>query len=146
MVWGFISSFGDSGLEIVEGKMTAEDYIDILSRNINYNPHMIIFQDDNDPKHRSRMTLEWKNLNRLESLNWPSNSPDMNPIEHVWAEIDKAIHRRENPYNLDTKENLWLAIQTEFYNLSNEYISSLYESMPQRVHKLLRCKGFHTKY
>ena len=75
-----------------------------------------MFQDDNDPKHRAKTVKEWKEAQELDGLDWPSSSPDMDIIEHVWGEIKKQIYIGDKSQGSYTKETLWEAVKYAFYN------------------------------
>ena len=62
-----------------------------------------IFQDDNDPKHRSRVARKWLEDHGIKRLSWTANSPDMNPIENVWPVLKDNVAKRK-PKNLDQLE------------------------------------------
>ena len=51
--------------------------------------HKWVFQMDNDPKHTSKVVAKWLKDNKVKVLEWPLQSPDLNPIE--WAELKKHV-------------------------------------------------------
>jgi transposase len=95
-VWGSISKLFPSQIYIFDGNMNAIMYLNILENKLlptcEKNPKLI-FQDDNDPKHRSNLIKNWKNEKQIKSLEWPSNSPDLNPVENVWALLKKKFQK-----------------------------------------------------
>jgi hypothetical protein len=88
----------------VEGKMNAEQYVDILNDHLlpslaesGIDEEDIIFQWDNDPKHTSRRAREWFKEHNINVLDWPAQSPDVNVIEHLWGMLKKKLQAYENP-------------------------------------------------
>ena len=103
-----------------------------------------IFQQDNDPKHTSRIASEFLAKKKIKKLPWPPSSPDMSIIEHVWDQIDRRVRARDHlPTN---KDQLWEALQEEWMNFPMENLRTLYESMPRRIEALIKAKGQATKY
>ncbi|KAI4887719.1 hypothetical protein NFI96_026797 [Prochilodus magdalenae] len=52
---------------------------------------------DNDPKHTSKYTSEWLRENKVRSLEWPSQSPDLNPIKMLWHDLKTVVHAQIPP-------------------------------------------------
>ncbi|KAI2650206.1 Transposable element Tcb2 transposase [Labeo rohita] len=86
-------------------------YRDILDENLLQSAQDLrlgrrfTFQQDNDPKHTAKIMKEWLHNNSLTVLEWPSQSPDLNPIEHLWRDLKMAVHQRL-PSNLTELERI----------------------------------------
>ena len=151
MIWGFITFSGAGHLHHIYGIMNAKVYCSILEESLlgTLDDHgmsrgCFFFQRDNDCKHTSHRALSWFYSYNIKLLPWPSSSPDMNIIEHVWNELDRRIRRRKRlPRN---QEELWVALQEEWYGLDLAFIRKLYDSLPARVEALKKAKGHHTRY
>lgn len=147
MVWGCMGWEGVGRLAEIEGRMDAKQYVDILEENLL--PSMeeseeLIFQQDNDPKHTSKLAKNWMEEHDITLLDWPPQSPDLNPIEHLWNHIKKELAKY--PRQPKGVWEIWDRVSEVWENIEAEVCQNLIESMPRRVEAVIKAKGGHTKY
>ena len=150
-VWGMITARGVGQLVRIEGNLTKELYRDILEDDVlgtYHDLHMdhrsFYFQQDHDPKHTAKIVKAWFQENGVDVLDWPPNSPDLNIIENVWDHLDRKIRARKPlPHS---QEDLWVALQEEWYSIDQAFIDKLYDSIPDRVHAVYKAHGGNTRY
>lgn len=147
MVWGCFSGRGVGPLLLIEGNMDRFMYEGILENTMRpYALDLIgrgfVFQQDNDPKHRSVHVSRWFTRRHVTLMEWPSQSPDLNPIEHMWEELKRRL-RRKMVHNKAEKFKL---LEQEWRRIPMEVIDQLLESMPRRCQAVIDSKGYPTKY
>ena len=96
MFWACFSRKRVGKIVVNNGKMDSIDYVDILANNLKESAKMMNFkhfkfQQDNDPKHTSQHTRDYFIAAGIEVLDWPPYSPDLNPIEHFWAQVKQEL-------------------------------------------------------
>jgi len=135
--------------------MTAEIYRDILADTMlpfarDRLAKDFIFQQDRDPKHTAGIIMGnakkgivgWFEQNQVEVLDWPPQSPDLNPIEHVWDHIYRKLVGRR----FKNLAELYHGVETEWKAVDLNYLVKLVDSMPKRCAAVLKARGFPTKY
>ncbi|KAG2470135.1 TCB1 transposase, partial [Polypterus senegalus] len=164
MLWGCFSAAGTGRLVRIKGKMTAAMYRDILVENLLQSAldlrlgRQLIFQQDtdpkqtakiskewlqdNDPKHTAKISKEWLQDNSVNVLEWPSQSPDLNPIEHLRRYLKMTVHQRF-PSNLMELE--WCC-KEEWAKLAKDRCAKLVASYSKRLEAVVAAKGAWTKY
>lgn len=114
-VWGCFSWNGVGPIHRIEGILTKEKYVEILEdvmlpyaeENL---PVIWKFQQDNDPKHTAKLTKKWFEDNVVDVLEWPSSSPDLNPIENLWKDVKDGLQK----YNIKNLDDLFEKIKLEW--------------------------------
>lgn len=153
MVWGCMTSLGPGyACQIYDGTMNSEDYIHILSTTykdtLDYyglTHDDVLFQQDGDPKHTSITSRKWfKRMGIKYIQDWPAQSPDLNPIEHLWHHVKSRLGAYSTkPKNI---EELWRRFDVEWNTFTMEDMQPYYNSMPARIKAVIKAKGGYTRY
>lgn len=150
MIWGCMSRRGLGSLAIIRGSMDTTKYLETL------NAHLLpqaaawfssgdwTFQQDGARCHTSLRARQYFEDLQIPLLPWTANSPDLNPIENIWALLKRKVYKR----GADTLDALIAIVQE--VALDAEYwkpiCENLIDSMPERVASVIRKKGGQTKY
>jgi transposase len=151
MVWGSMSIHGPGMIHRIEGRLNQHGYQRLLEeylygtiQKFNLDPTEVIFQQDNAPIHTSRSMKQWFSTQPFTLLSWPAQSPDLNPIEHLWAILKRRLNRYDSPAKGIIE--LWARVRETFSSITSDDCRRLIESMPRRVEAVLEAKGKWTSY
>ena len=100
-----------------------------------------VFMQDNDPKHSAKATQEWFRKKHIQVLKWPSQSPDLNPIENLWRELKVRVSARL-PRNLKDLERL---CKEEWAKITASTCANLIKNYRTRLWSVIENKGYSTK-
>ncbi len=128
MVWGAMSSAGVGPLCFLRSKVNTAVYQEVLEHFMLpaadqlYGDADFIFQQDLAPAHSAKATSTWFKGHGIPVLNWPANSPDLNPIENLWGIVKRKM-RYARPNNAEelkatiratwASHNTWAVPQTD---------------------------------
>lgn len=148
MVWGCFSGHGRGGLYFLPHGVTmnATRYQEVLHEHLL--PFMEMhrataFVQDGAPCHKAKSTTRWLSHKKINTLIWPPNSPDLNPIENLWTIVKRKLsHFR--PTTVTAMEEDIKKIWTR--EITTELCKNLSFSMPKRISSVLANKGYPSKY
>ena len=132
----------------VEGILYSEKYKELLEKYLvpifEKSDKKLIFMQDNAPIHKSKLVTDFLADHGISTLQWPAQSPDLNPIENIWAVLKgRRARQKSTPKTkkdlIDQMTELWSHIETDFRrNLSN--------SLPKRLFEVIKNKGKQTSF
>ncbi len=149
MVWAGIAASRKTQLVFIDGNLNAARYRDEILENhvkpfFNNNPNITEFQQDNAPPHTARITQQYLQQNNITTMDWPSKSPDLSPIENAWDYLGRKVKARANIPR--TIAELKIALRQEWNAIPQHYLRKLFNSMPRRLRACINAHGGHTGY
>ncbi len=155
MVWGIFSWHTLGPLVPIEHRLNATAYLSIVADHLHpllydysvgYPSSDGYFQQDNAPCDKAQIISDWffEHDNEFTLLKWPPQSPDLNPIEHLWDVVEREICIMD--VQLTNLQQLRDAIMSIWTKISDECFQHLVESMPRIIKAVLKAKGGPTQY
>jgi len=146
MVWGCFGNNKMGNVFKINGILKSEQYKSILVHHavpiglalIGQN---FVFQQDNDPKHTSKICKTYLDKKEhehvLKVMKWPAQSPDLNPIEKLWEELDRKV-RLKCP---TSHSHLWDILQEAWNKIESITLSKLLTRMPRLRSEIIKKRG-----
>ena len=97
---------------------------------------------DNDPKHTSALIKDWLKEQKIPTLSWPSSSSDLNPIEHLWDELERRVKKHQ----LKNIQQLQVLLKDEWNQIEPTVFQKFVDSVPSRLQECIKMKGYPTRY
>ena len=148
MFWGCFSVNSPGALVPVEGMMNSKTYLPIIesrvSRELASLHPQAVFQQDSAPCHKAKIITNCFKKLKMEVLEWPGNSPDLNPIENLWSIVKNCLRKKDCTTKtklIESVINVWFH-DDEIKNISKKLVMS----MKKRVDLVLQAKGGHINY
>lgn len=149
MVWGAMGYEGVGNLQYIQGNMDKTIYLNILKENLQASAEKLgiensfHFYQDNDPKHKALDVRLWLLYNCPKCIETPPQSPDINPIEHLWEHLERQIRKTRAVRN---KKELKALISEEWNKIPPDVTKKLVTSIPSRLAAVIKHKGNPTPY
>jgi transposase len=151
MLWGCMLWEGVGYCCKIENTLNGELYTQILDdellKTLRYykkSVRQVFFQQDNDSKHTCKLAQQWFKDHGFHVLVWPAHSPDLNPIEHLWAYLKRKLNEYEEPPKGILE--LWERVEEEWEKIPVELCQKLIASMPERIQAVIDAKGDVTDF
>ena len=111
----------------------------VLERSMTQKMSDTIFMQDGAPAHTAKLTQNWCQQNLPRFWAKPGNSPDLNPIEHLWSILNDKLEKFEQAtmYSKSLEKNL----EKAWASISDDILDKLVCSMPQRMALVLENDG-----
>ncbi len=152
MFWGCISIFGKGPLVPLSGNMKGPKYISLLQEHLlSYKNEIeeefdvdLLFMQDNAPCHKGKAVMDFLGDSDIETLNWPPQSPDLNPIENLWAIVK---HRRQKKFGIPSNKSQLVEQTMQIWDeVEEDLVIALCDSIGNRLSECVDNEGKNTSY
>jgi hypothetical protein len=92
--------------------------------------------------YKARSIQKWFVEIGVEELDWPAQSPDLNPIEHLWDDLERQLRARPN--HATSVPDLTNALVAEWKQVPTAMFQHIVENLPRRVEAVIAAKGGQT--
>ena len=146
MVWSCFGAGKEGDLYKVKGILNKEGYHSILQRHAipcgqRFTGANFLLQQDNDPKHTSKLCKNYLGKKQpagiMSVMEWPAQSPDLNPIELLWEQLDRMV-RKKCP---SSQSDLWEVLQEAWGDIYSDYLNKLIARMPNFCKAVIAANG-----
>lgn len=151
MVWGCMTYNGLGDLCWLPQGLDSQLYVEVLQDYViasqdyrRLDRGKFIFQQDNAKVHTAKIVKGYFLKSKIRIMNWPSNSPDLNPIELVWGYPKRHLDQYDS--DPESMKELWERVQDVWNKIPEDFIHHLYESMPTRMSMVCKHQGDHIDY
>ena len=142
MVWVVIGYHDENLIADNYVRTLSENRLDSIENTLGNRNHPFVFQHVYAPAHTARRTVEWLEQQDISTIQWPSHSPDLKIIAHVWVFMGREIVRVMPA----TKNDLIRALHNSWLNITLPYLHNLYNSLPGRVMAVIKGRCYPTKH
>jgi transposase len=148
MFWGCFSKLGLGPLVALEGNQNGQTYKELLQEvlvpELRAAGREMTFMQDNASCHKSKLVSDFLAQNNVKVLPWPPQSPDLNPIENLWAIIKQ---KRSKKFGFPTSRDQMIEQIFEIWNdIDTELCEKLSDSVVRRLEACLKANGKSTRY
>jgi hypothetical protein len=95
------------------------------------------------PKHKANLVSDWLDLHPFDVMVWPPQSPDLNPIENIWALLKQRLFEKPVPSSMHEH---WANVSPTWYDIDKAMVRRYIETMPYRCRAVIKANGRWTKY
>ena len=149
--WGCISKEGVGPLCVIEGTMDAKKYVEVLRDSLFPEVHILEEREipvrvvqDNAPCHTANLVKEFLDDYDIEFVDWPPYSPDLNPIENLWALVKFRLYRDYPPAK--DRETLIAYVFDIWDNIDGDLCKKYCDNYHKRLLEVIKKNGLQTKY
>ena len=146
-IWGAISARGAMPLKVFRHNFNSQHYCNVINEvlietaNVLY-PDGWRLQEDNSSIHKSKVSESYKKSQNIRTIDWPANSPDLNPIENLWAVLKQRVQVKA-PKDIKELENI---VKAEWETFDPQFLSKFVHSMKRRCQLVISKDGKKIQY